>query len=146
MTAGERLTESFNDGPATFNTAANEIDLIVAGTVMQDQLTCESTLTGCAPAADSAAWLQDTRDWYALHGSGDQLSANILMADGSVKEFSDTNGDKYFNPGFPVPAGLTEAQYAGIGYRDNTVELHPKDIFNGIFLTGDVGKSIDFEK
>ena len=47
--------------------------------------------------------------------------------------------------GFPVPSGLTDAQIAGIGYADATVELHPKDIFSGVFLTGDVGKTADFE-
>ena len=67
------------------------------------------------------------------------------MADGSVKEFVDLNGDRYLNPGFPVPTGLTEADYAGVGYRDGTVELHPKDIFSGVFITADNAKTGDFE-
>jgi prepilin-type processing-associated H-X9-DG protein len=29
--------------------------------------------------------------------------ANLLMADGSVKTLFDTNGDKFFNPGFDAP-------------------------------------------
>ncbi len=61
-------------------------------------------------------------------------SCNILMADGSVKLFSDSNGDKFLNPGFPVPNNLTDAQYAVIGYRDSEVELPPTTIFNGVFL------------
>jgi prepilin-type processing-associated H-X9-DG protein len=106
----------------------------------------EASVEGMLPANDTnGTWLQDTRDWYAVHGSGNKLVCNILMADGSVKEFADTNGDRFLNPGFPVPAGLTKAQIAGIGYADDTVELHPKDIFSGVFLTGDAGKSADFE-
>jgi hypothetical protein len=56
------------------------------------------------------------------------------MADGSVKEFTDTNGDKFLNPGFPVPTGLTNQQYSTIGYTDGTIELQPTDIFSGVFL------------
>jgi prepilin-type processing-associated H-X9-DG protein len=109
-------------------------------------MVAEESPQGPAPADTAGGgWLQDTRDWYAVHGSGDNRVCNILMADGSVKEFVDQNGDGYLNPGFPVPLGLTEAQYAGIGYKDSTVELHPKDMFNGIFLTRDSGKSADFE-
>jgi prepilin-type processing-associated H-X9-DG protein len=123
-----------------------KIALMPELTNVQPQMVCEASTQGCPPADDtSGGWLQDTRDWYAVHGSGKKLSCNILMADGSVKEFSDTNGDKYLNPGFPIPSGLTPAQIAGIGYADDTVELHPKDIFSGIFLTGDVGKTADFE-
>ena len=146
LTAGMRLAESFNDGPALYDSSNKKLALMPESTVVQGQLTCEASQKGCLPANDTnQTWLQDTRDWYALHGSGNKLSANILMADGSVKEFSDTNGDHYLNPGFPVPEGLTDAEYAGIGYRDSTVELHQREIFSGVFLTGDVGKSTDFE-
>jgi hypothetical protein len=67
------------------------------------------------------------------------------MADGSVKDFNDLNGDKFLNPGFPVPTGLTDTQYSKIGYRDSQVELPPMEIFSGIFLMGDVSKSGKFE-
>jgi len=144
LEAGERLCESFNDGPAQFS--GDRLNLMDELTPVQAQMQCEASVEGCPPAdASGGAWLQDTRDWFALHGSGNSLACNILMADGSVKEFADLNGDRYLNPGFPVPDGLTEAQYAKIGYKNDEVELHPKDIFSGIFLTGDVGKSDDFE-
>lgn len=145
LVAGARLTESFNDGPATFLTATNGIQLMVPGVPLQAQMAAEAGLGGPPPAVDGAGWLQDTRDWMAVHGSGNQLVCNILMADGSVKEFVDLNGDHYLNPGFPVPSGLTDAEYAGVGYRDSTVELHPKDIFSGVFIGADVAKSADFE-
>ena len=69
-----------------------------------------------------------------MHGGGNKASCNVLMADGSVKLFQDTNNDKFLNPGFPVPNNLTEAEYAAIGYRDSEVELSPTQIFNGVFL------------
>lgn len=145
LEAGVRLGESFNDGPAQWN-ETDKIELMPELTAVQPQMQCESSTEGCLPANSSnGTWLQDTRDWYAVHGSGNKQGCNILMADGSVKEFNDTNGDKYLNPGFPIPTGLSDAVYAGIGYRDSTVELHPKDIFSGVFLTADSGKSRDFE-
>ena len=144
--AGSRLGESFNDGPAQYDPSVPKIVLMPDSTQVQPQLLCEASDKGCGVAdTTGGAWLQDTRDWYAVHGSGENLSCNILMADGSVKEFIDVNGDSYLNPGFPVPKGLTDVEYGGIGYRDSTVELHPKDITSVIFLTADVGKSADFE-
>ncbi len=145
VVSGARLTEVMNDGPATFLTANNGIQLMGPGVPLQPQMDAEASMAGSLPPVDSTGWLQDTRDWMAVHGSGNQLVCNILMADGSVKEFADLNGDRYLNPGFPVPTGLTEAEYAGVGYRDGTAELHPKDIFSGVFITADNTKTTDFE-
>ncbi len=153
LEAGQRLSEVMNDGPSAFNTSNNTIDFMGPGVRLSPQVNCENSLGGCPPAGGAdpntagyaGSWLQDTRDWYAVHGSGKQLTCNILMADGSVKEFADLNGDRYLNPGFPVPAGLSDDQYARIGYRDATVELHPAEIFSGIFLKSDVTKVADFE-
>jgi prepilin-type N-terminal cleavage/methylation domain-containing protein/prepilin-type processing-associated H-X9-DG protein len=144
---GARLAETMNDGPASWDASNKKLLLMGKLEPVAHQLECEATVKGCPPAAVGSPnyWLQDTRDWYAIHGSGRQLSCNVLMADGSVKEFVDLNGDRFLNPGFPVPKGLTDTEYAGIGYRDDTVELHPKDIFNGVFIGGEVFKSADFE-
>lgn len=140
--AGDRLAESFNDGPAFYN-GGDAISLMPLGTRIDTQLACEASPEGC-PAADNVggAYLQDTRDWFAMHGSGNKATCNILMADGSVKEFADLNGDRYLNPGFPVDPA---AAVAGTGYRDGTVELPPAEIFSGIFLGIDAGKLIKFE-
>jgi prepilin-type N-terminal cleavage/methylation domain-containing protein/prepilin-type processing-associated H-X9-DG protein len=147
LEAGERLAESFNDGPAQFDPSGPKLVLMPELTPVEAQMLCEASTQGCPPAdTTSGAWMQDTRDWYAVHGSGNQLACNILMADGSVKEFVDLNADGYLNPGFPVPDNLTDAEYAGIGFRDSTVELHPKDIYSGIFMTSGSGKSQDFEQ
>lgn len=144
---GDRLAESFNDGPAQYVDAATGLNLMPGGEVVQDQLDCEASPDGCLPpTAANGTWLQDTRDWYAVHGSGDKPTCNLLMADGSVRSIADLNGDRYLNPGFPVPNDLTEAEYAGIGYRDSTVELIPAEVFSGIFVgSSNNFKSVDFE-
>lgn len=139
---GDLLCEAFNDGPARYDasTASSEkIGLMPHNTTLTAQAECERT-GRCPPPTDaSGTFLQDTRDWYSVHGGGRQANANILMADGSVKEFSDSNNDKYLNPGFPVPdaegsGALTEARYAVIGYRGPQVELSPAQMFNGVFI------------
>jgi prepilin-type processing-associated H-X9-DG protein len=136
---GMLLAEAFNDGPAYLNLTNNRLVLLDAARPMVAQINCErgSTSTiNCAPpvnsgvrgATDDGTYLQDTRDWFAIHSGG----ANILMGDGSVKLFLDDNGDGYLNPGFPVPDNLQD--YSGVGYSDGTVELQPAEAFSGIFL------------
>jgi len=135
LPAGSLLCEAFNDGPAQYAPAAmpKKIQLIQNNALLVDQIANEAKgllpepLVGGTPDC----YLQDTRDFYALHGGN---SCNIVMADGSVKSFTDTNGDKFLNPGFPVEAGLTDVQYSGIGYRNATIELPPGEIWSGVFL------------
>ena len=128
---GSLLTEAFNDGPAFWN--GTRLQLTDAlGADLSVQAACE--VSNSCPSPLGQTYLQDTRDWYAVHGGGRSASCNILMADGSVKEFSDQNNDKFLNPGFPVPKGLSSEDYAEIGYRDDVVELPSTQIFNGVFL------------
>jgi prepilin-type N-terminal cleavage/methylation domain-containing protein/prepilin-type processing-associated H-X9-DG protein len=134
ITAGELLTEAFNDGPAYWNATGPAVSLIAAqGTPLAVQVAAEKAKNIPAPTGPGGTetYLQDTRDWFALHGGG---SANILMADGAVRQFNDLNDDKFLNPGFAVATGLTELEYSGIGYRGPDVELPPGQMFNGIFL------------
>jgi prepilin-type N-terminal cleavage/methylation domain-containing protein/prepilin-type processing-associated H-X9-DG protein len=131
---GDLLCEAFNDGPAFYDTSSKRVKLITNGAPLSPQITCEQTGKCPAPNDTNGTFLQDTRDWQALHGGGKSGSANILMADGSVKEFSDTNGDSYLNPGFPVPSTLDEADYVKFGYRSDVVELDAARIFSGVFL------------
>lgn len=139
--AGERLTESFNDGPAQYAPGTGVV-LIPGGADVTAQLREEASATGAAEASTSGGgWLQDTRDWFAVHNG----TCNILMADGSVKTFVDQDGDLYLNPGFPVPKGLTDEQYDAIGYRSSAVELHPARIFSGVFIGADNRKSANLE-
>jgi prepilin-type processing-associated H-X9-DG protein len=143
--AGALTTEAFNDGPAYWN-SSSRISLIddglasgtpgtgPGGKFLTSQLQAE--LQGAIPSPTTAngLYLQDTRDWYALHGGLRNSTANILMADGSVKTFIDRNGDRFLNPGFDVAGNLTPADYLEIGYQDSTQELTPGEMFNGMFL------------
>lgn len=131
--AGEMLAEAFNDGPAFWDATTNTINLMDQAANLTAQVDCE-VAGSCPPPVGTGYYMQDTRDWYAAHGGGKNATCNILFADGSVKEFTDSNGDKFLNPGFPVPKTLTETQYAAIGYRDSTVELPPGQVFSGLFL------------
>jgi len=127
LIAGSRLAESFNDGPGYWS--GNKIVLMAAGTnVATAQDNYEAWVKG--ETVTGNLYLQDTRDWYCSHGSGNKLACNILMADGSVKEFYDTNGDRYLNPGFAATGGSEQTD----GYTDATQELNPAEIYSGPFI------------
>jgi prepilin-type N-terminal cleavage/methylation domain-containing protein/prepilin-type processing-associated H-X9-DG protein len=129
---GSLLTEAMNDGPA-FYVGSNDINLIAAvGADLTKQLNQEVAGRIDAPTAANGTYLQDTRDWFAVHGGGTKTSVNILMADGSVKTFYDQDGDRFLNPGFPVD--LQSADPGPIGYTTSTLELPPGEIFSGVFL------------
>lgn len=134
--AGELLTEAFNDGPAFWHPTNKAVVLIAQGANLTTEAECENAGSCAPPTGDQGTntYLQDTRDWYTVHGSGSNLSCNILMADGSVKEFVDMNKDQFLNPGFPVDPNLTPQDYSLIGYTDNTIELSPVQCYSGIFL------------
>jgi len=144
---GERLCESFCDGPAQYDISVPKLVLMSkTGVPLEAQMIAESSPTGIGdPVVGGNYWLQDTRDFYCLHGGGSKLSCNILMADGSVKEFADANGDRYLNPGFLKGVTLTDEQAKTIGYKDGTVDLPPHECFSGMFLSGDVFKRAKFE-
>jgi prepilin-type processing-associated H-X9-DG protein len=145
---GEMLSEAFNDGPAYWN--GTSLSLIPKqGAVLNPQADAENRGIVGAPTGPSAGggndlYLQDTRDWYAIHGGGNKASCNILFADGSIKTFTDQNGDRFLNPGFPVPDNLTDSDYARIGYRGPEVELPPGEVFSGIFIIN-LQKNSEFE-
>ena len=154
IVAGSLLTEAATDGPAYYNLGTKHVSLMTQnGTDLSDQIACEKAGSCKAPsAADKAGsatgtnFLQDTRDFYAVHGGGKTPNVNILMADGAVKEFSDLNGDRFLNPGFPVPSTLTQAEHEAIGYTNETVELNPGEVFSGVFITGQFAKASKFEE
>jgi prepilin-type N-terminal cleavage/methylation domain-containing protein/prepilin-type processing-associated H-X9-DG protein len=131
MEQGDLLTEAFNDGPAYFDTSANRLVLVKAGTAFNQQIACEKAGNCPPPISGNQTFMQDTRDWMAIHSG----AGNVLMADGSVKSFTDSNGDRFLNPGFPVPDNLQDTDYSEIGYRNSTVELEPTRFFSGVFLT-----------
>jgi prepilin-type processing-associated H-X9-DG protein len=139
LVPGALLTEAFNDGPAFWSTGTSRLALIKDGHDLFTQYAAE--LAGAIPAPTSASataqptsYLQDTRDWFAVHGGSTKGSCNILMADGSVKTFYDTNGDKFLNPGFPVSGVVSGGTALEVGYTDGQIELPPGEIFSGVFL------------
>jgi prepilin-type processing-associated H-X9-DG protein len=156
LAAGARLAESFSDGPALRDVAANGYTWLPWGkTAEADAYNptvahpsgfspvwnvwgYEQPAPGIAPLfPNDYLYLQDYRDAGPVHNG----NCNILFADGSIRTFSDTNGDGYLNPGFKV-AGATPAQLAKIGYRDDRVELDPALIFSGVFITkSPIGKA-----
>ena len=134
---GSLLSEAFNDGPAYWNASSNAVSLAPQQGSLTAQKIAETSggqLANPTGPAGNGIYLQDTRDWFAVHGSGKKKTANILFADGSTRTYTDFNGDGFLNPGFQVPKNLTDAQYGGIGYRGPEVEIGPETMFNGVFL------------
>jgi len=168
---GSRLCESFNDGPATFG-GSTGIDLITDGVVVVSTIpdnpgiagggsntfprigqtildgagATNATLDGdvdVAAFSSGSLWLQDTRDWNAVHGN----TCNILMADGSVKSPEDINGDGFLNPGFPVLGYNADetVRAAEVGYTDGVVELNPFEVYSASFLNIEIISKQAFE-
>jgi prepilin-type processing-associated H-X9-DG protein len=153
MLAGTALAGSYNPGPAYYDPSLGIVPLATGqATDVTAQVRCERSGGNC-PAANNAAghgWLQDTRAWGAVHAG----TCNVLMADGSVKSFTDQDGDGYLNPGFPVTtAGTSPAPgptpgeafptpgpigagstAVGVGYQSSAIELPAAEIYSGMFL------------
>ncbi|WP_436717111.1 DUF1559 domain-containing protein [Roseiconus lacunae] len=138
---GMLLAESFNDGPAYWDSSADRIHLLDKDVRMGQQILCEkgqATTIECALPVHAGVrddttnpggtYLQDTRDWFAIHTG----AANILMADGSVRLFFDESNDGYLNPGFPIDDDITD--FTSIGYNSADVELPPSQMYNGIWF------------
>ena len=144
LVAGARLGEAANDGPAFWDPAGGTGGRVTLVTVTDsasqyfptkfpsigDLITTTNEVnyagTGGTGTLAGKLILQDTRDWQAVHGG----KANILMADGSVKELRDLNGDTFFNPGLPVTAGSSQTD----GYTDGVCEINPFEVYTGTIL------------
>ncbi|MCC9599051.1 DUF1559 domain-containing protein [Stieleria sp. JC731] len=137
---GMLLAESFNDGPAYYDSSTNRLHLLDKDVSLESQAQCErgqATTIECVSPVDSGTraagatgtYLQDTRDWFAIHTD----ACNILMADGSVRLFYDASGDGYLNPGFPVTTAAG-TDYSRIGYNSDKVEVGPSEMYNGLWL------------
>jgi prepilin-type processing-associated H-X9-DG protein len=81
------------------------------------------------PSGWWAAWnatRQDYRGFAPIH----RYACNLLFADGSVRSFTDKNGDGFLNNGFQ-PTGTS-----GNGYTSDKVELLAEDVFSQWSLRG----------
>ena len=155
--AGDRLAESFSWGPATWNYSAHKITSTGGGVTVghaANLTTTSATWTGqiyeeATGFNYGTSGLQDTRQFMCHHNG----SSNWLMADGSVREFGDQNGDKYVNPGFPVDdAKLTtiDASTAELaaanGYTGPAEDLPRTEVFSGFFIKNIIqDKLVKFE-
>jgi prepilin-type processing-associated H-X9-DG protein len=137
VSQGSLLAESDSEGPSFYNSTTWKIGRIGSNNArLDEQLQCDLNQTCLPPTGGSGnrMYLQSTLSWRAIHAGGGGYSLNMLFVDGSVREFTDINGDGYLNPGFGIPNNLTEAQYFDLGYRNGPRELHPSQCFNGVFL------------
>lgn len=134
LEAGELLCEAFNDGPSYYDDSGKKVRTIPADVDLSAQIACEVAGNCPSPLGTNGIYMQDTRDWFAVHGGGKGGTCNILFADGSVREYSDSNQDKFLNPGFAIPKNLTDAEYSQLGYQGPEVELPKGEIFSGLFL------------
>lgn len=140
--AGDRMAESFADGPAQLITGTTWQPWGKTATVVvHDSAVPFSLFDVEQPQTGNYVgypWtnLQDTRDMGPVHAG----NCNTLFADGSIRTFKDLNKDGYLNPGFQVSPTATQAQIDKIGYRDGIVELDPQLIFNGVLLQRFQGK------
>ena len=135
--AGSLLCETNSEGPTFYHKSQKKIKRIGSnGSRLETQWECD-LLRSCEPPTGSSGnnmYMQSTLGWMATHSGAGGMAINILFADGSVRTFSDLDGDLFLNPGFPIPDNLTEEQYSRIGYRSDQVELHQSTFFSGIFL------------
>ncbi len=155
---GTLLAEASNDGPSYYNgTLIKPMDV---NQPIQALIHKSYPVLGTNTSATSFDWtkylsnvayatttpaisgmvLQDTRDWYAHHNG----NLNLLMADGSVKQVNDLNGDGYVNPGFGV-SGTIETLAKTVGYTDGVVELQPFEVYSGPLLQSDTASKGNFE-
>ncbi|MCA9197412.1 MAG: DUF1559 domain-containing protein [Planctomycetales bacterium] len=113
FSAGTPLAQSLTDGPAIPTTL---------GPPTFAQGTAREGANGWWGVWNKRV-IQDYRAFSPVH-SGD---CNILMADGSVKLFTDSDGDGFLNNGFATSAG---------SFATNSVELEPHKIFSGAAVNG----------
>ncbi len=132
---GQLLARSVGDGPAFYRSSDKTVARIASNDgLLSPQWELEKSGGSAASPTGSGGnflYLQSTLHWSPTH-SGHTL--NMLMGDGSVQVFEDSNRDGFINPGIPVPNNLTDEQYIRTGYRDNTIELPAHKCFSGVFL------------
>lgn len=130
LTARTKLVAPMTGGPHH----AATLEPVTVGTDITQQLQAE--LGG---RFDALTYLQDTRQWEAVHpGEGRKTACNLLMADGSVQTLVDDNEDGLLNPGFANTSDVAST------YKSDDCELPAAKVFSGLLLYR-VQKSYNFE-
>ena len=143
LIAGSQLCETFTDGPAYWDATVlkfvkTNIPLRTAkprsfparGTEVGVGVNTEASFAALeSNSLGNKLFLQDYRDFFAVHGT----TCQVLMADGSVKEMADSNGDQYLNPGFPV-TGNKSVLADSVGYTDGVCEIDSFQFYTGAVL------------
>ncbi|MCY2964777.1 MAG: DUF1559 domain-containing protein [Planctomycetota bacterium] len=143
LIAGSQLCESFSDGPAYWDSGLLKLvkAQIPVRTLIPQRYPARGVEVGVGNNTEisfantesnslgTKLYLQDYRDFFAVHGT----TCQMLMADGSVKELIDTNGDQFFNPGFPV-TGNKSVLSDSVGYTDGVCEIDSFQIYTGAVL------------
>ncbi len=131
--AGSRMVESFNDGPLG-RTGMEKWSTSVPANILTEVLAVEQPQAGTAVVGTAGVpaltHLQDWRDIGPVHAG----IANVLMGDGSVRSFNDTNRDGYLNPGFQAGLGGGAFDQLRDGYTTADIELPAAQIFSGVFI------------
>jgi len=151
LSGGDRLVESFSDGPYLAHDSVTFKSLEKSGSELSNEWLVLQTSDITAkpvvwstnvfqqeappqgqalPEITNGTALQDYRDLGPVHRG----NANILFADGSVRSYKDQNGDGFLNPGFKIGSALTPDQQATIGYVGDLIELPREEVFSGVFL------------
>lgn len=117
-----------------YSTLSEAIGVLEVGSFLADSYSYgprdKSTFTAPAIAAGTPggffgpwnAALQDYRAFGPVHGSRRKGGCNIAFLDGSVKPFTDENGDGYLNNGF-APSSVS-------GFEDDAIELPDAEVHN----------------
>ncbi len=134
---GAPCAEAFNDGPSYVdNSGPSRVFTAGKGSVTPSRALLQNypffTVGELAtPDNGTDPWfLQDTRDMYAYHSK----SLNVVFTDGSVRSYSDTNGDGFINPGFGVDPSIATVEETG--YTSPEVEVSAFEWYTGTFIQG----------
>ena len=142
---GTQLAVSSGAGPAYFGSSNGvwKIPQFKDGLSVDDAFLNDGvTPLTASHYSPQNGYYQDTRCWVATHRN----SANLLMADGSVKTLADINGDSYFNPGFTNEGtGFPQFTAENSGYSSNLKEIDDFHVYSGVWLADPEPQKDSFE-
>ncbi len=112
VAAGSELVRSFTSGPLLISSMSPPA----------------AFGAGTAKSSWWPVWAKQTRQEYASFAPVHGGDCNVLFADGSVRSFTDTNGDGYLNNGFGTGGASP--------YESNEIEIEPAE-FESLYSLSD---------